>query len=343
VALGTNIRSKVADPTSRILTKRLQHPFSYTPLNFRCATTRAFVATNCRSAFATPPLGDGAHAPPKSRRGISRWPRFTSGTRPKPASFLKNHWHAVSSRLFSSQVQLAASKQGQWFNPGWIQECPPLPCADSEPMDWLRKARGDSGNPPTPPKATGGQIPAVESPGLKRLIVNLTDPSPQVRCAAAQALEQPGDPSFLSCFLNLLEDEHFEVRLVAIKYLRRINDPVVAPALIAHLDDADSDVRQAVAQALGAVRNRTALEPLILSLADEEPAVRHAAAAALEAIDPRWVRTDAARRAVLRLEALRADPRPWIVAAAERVLEKLRSSSDSSTETWKRESGIRTL
>ena len=81
----------------------------------------------------------------------------------------------------------------------------------------------------------------------------------------------------------------------------------------------------------------------MLALTDEEPAVRHAAAAALEEIDPRWVRSDAAQRAIPRLEALRADPQPWIVAAAETVLEKLRAAKDKDTEVWNRESGIRNL
>ena len=63
----------------------------------------------------------------------------------------------------------------------------------------------------------------------------------------------------------------------------------------------------------------------------------------LEEIDRRWVRTNAAQRAIPQIEALRTDPRPWIAAAAEKVLEKLRAAKDKDTEIWKRESGIRTL
>jgi HEAT repeat protein len=155
-------------------------------------------------------------------------------------------------------------------------------------------------------------------------------------------VEQPV-PAHLSHFLTLLADEDFEVRLKGIQCLRSIGNPAVAQALVGRLADSDSDVRLAAAQALGAIRNPEALEPLVLSLADEERAVRHAAAAALEQIDPRWVRTDAAQRAIPRLEALRGDPRHWIVAAAEKVVEKLAAAKDKDTGVWKRKSGIRNL
>ena len=200
-------------------------------------------------------------------------------------------------------------------------------------MDWLDSTREE----------IEIQTAAGKLPNLKQLVAALDDPDAQVRCAAAQALQQDGDPVHLPQFLALLEDEHFELRLTAIQYLRRISNPAIAPALVAHLADLDSDVRRAAAQALGSVRDLAALEPLILSLTDEEPAVRHAAAAALEEIDPRWVRHDAVQRAIPRLQALRADPQPWIAAAAEKALQKIQAANYSSTEFWKRESGIRKL
>jgi HEAT repeat protein len=175
------------------------------------------------------------------------------------------------------------------------------------------------------------------------LLQDLGDPDVRVRLAAAQALEPLADPGHLTHFLTLLADENFEVRIMAIRCLRRLGDPVVVPALLARLADSDSDVRIATAQALGAIGNPTALEPLVLSLTDEEPAVRQAVAAALEQIDPRWVRTDAAQRAMPRLELLLKDSRPWIAAAAQKVLDKLRDAKDKDTAVWKRESGIRRL
>jgi HEAT repeat protein len=185
-----------------------------------------------------------------------------------------------------------------------------------------------------------GQEPG---PSVTATLLSLGDPDARVRQAAAQVLQQQADPAHLPHFLTLLADEHFEVRLTAIQFLRRINDPLVVQALVLRLADSDSDVRRAAVAALGMVRSPVALEPLVLSLTDEEPAVRQAAAAALEEIDPRWVRTDAAQRAIPRLGALRGDPRPWIAAAAETVLEKLRAANDKDTEVWKRESGFRTL
>ena len=210
-------------------------------------------------------------------------------------------------------------------------------------MDWLNSFGVKSSSQQTPHKATKRRPTVVKLPGLKRLIANLGDSNHQVRCGAAQVLEQDADPVHLDRFLALVEDEHFEVRLAAIKYVCRLSDPAKAPALVARLAESDSDVRRAAAQALGPVRDPAALEPLVLSLTDEEPSVRHAAAASLEKIDPRWVRTEATKRAVPRLEALRKDPRPWIAAAAEKVLEKIRAAKDNGTEIWRRESGIRTL
>jgi len=210
-------------------------------------------------------------------------------------------------------------------------------------MAWLNSLLQRTGSRQTLPEATAPGAVGRNVRPQKRLVAALGDADPQVRSVAAQELGQDADPVHLSLFLTLLEDEHFEVRLAAIRYLRRISDPGIVPALIAHLTDGDSDVRRAAAQALGTARHPTAIEPLIVSLTDEEPAVRHAAAAALEEIDPRWVRTSATQSALPRLEALRQAPKPWIAAAAEKALEKIRAAQDSDTEIWKRDSGIRKL
>ncbi len=210
-------------------------------------------------------------------------------------------------------------------------------------MGWLDSIRLRLSRPETRREAIEELTAARKLAEPKSPVASLDDPDPQVRLAAAQGLAEHADPAHLSFFLTLLEDEHFEVRLTAIQYLGRVGGAAAAQALTGHLADSDSDVRRAAAQALGAIRDPVALEPLILALADEEQAVRHAAAAALEEIDPRWVRTDAARRAIPLLEALRGDPRPWIAAAAETVVERLRTAKDKDTEVWKRESGIGNL
>ena len=178
---------------------------------------------------------------------------------------------------------------------------------------------------------------------MHTFIDSLSDPDARVRLAAAQVLEQQADPAHRTHFMALLADESFEVRVTATHFLGRIRDSDSAQLLVPLLADSDSDVRCAAAQALGRIRNPVALEPLVLALADQEPEVRHAAVAALEQINRRWVRSDAARRSIPRLEALRQDPQPWIAAAAQKVLEKLREAKDRDTEFWNRESGIRKL
>jgi HEAT repeat protein len=175
------------------------------------------------------------------------------------------------------------------------------------------------------------------------LLGSLNDSDSRVRSAAAQALELHADPAHLNHFLALLADAHFEVRVTAIQYLSRICDPSITPALIPLLGDPDSDVRRAAALALGEIRNPAAIKSLVLCLIDEEPAVRHAAAAALEQIDPRWIRTDAAKRAIPQIGALRTDPRPWIASVATKVFDKLKAAEDTDTQRWYRESGIREL
>jgi HEAT repeat protein len=164
-----------------------------------------------------------------------------------------------------------------------------------------------------------------------------------VRLAAAQVLQQHADPAHRKHFLKLLADESFEVRVTTIQFLGHTGDPELAQPLVAHLSDSDSDVRQAAAQALGRLRNPVALEPLVVLLADTEPMVRHSAVAALEQINRRWVRSDAVKRALPRLEALCRDPQPWIAAAAQKAVAKLGEAKGTDTEFWNRESGIRNL
>lgn len=209
----------------------------------------------------------------------------------------------------------------------------PVANARSEAVSVLRT--------PVEPQAPPAPVPSLApiSP-LPPQMSGLTDPDWRARLAAAQALEERADPAHVTQFLALLADEHFEVRLTAIQFLRRFPQPVVAQALIQRLADPDNDVRRAAALALGAIRDVAALEPLVLSLTDEEPAVRQSVAAALEEIDRRWIRSEAAQRAVPRLELMLKDQRPWIASAAQTVLDKLKAAKDKDTEIWKNEAGF---
>ena len=179
--------------------------------------------------------------------------------------------------------------------------------------------------------------------GTQTLLDNLGDSDPEVRLAAVQVLEQHPDPAHRDYLMALLTDANYEVRIKAVQILGQIRDADAAQPLVALLADPDNDVRRAAAQALGQLRNPLALEPLVLALADQEPAVRHAAAASLEEINPRWVRSSAARSAIPELEALCNNEQAWVAAAAQKVLEKLREAQGKDTELWNRESGIRKL
>jgi len=230
-------------------------------------------------------------------------------------------------------------------------------------MLWLDRFRLRSGRPPAAllkavqpllkgarnpdPIVRVGAIAALAEEPIAlvahTLLDCLSDRHAGVRLAAAQVLQQHADPAHRKHFLKLLADKHFEVRIAAVQFLGRIGDPELAQPLVARLTDSDSDVRQAAAVALGQLRNPVALEPLVVLLADTEPTVRHAAVASLEQINRRWVRSDAAKRAFPRLEALCRDPEPWIAAAAQKAVAILGKAKDTDTEFWNRDSGIRNL
>ncbi len=144
-----------------------------------------------------------------------------------------------------------------------------------------------------------------------KLLERLRDPESCVRLAAADVLARRIDPALAPDFLGLLNDSSFEVRLSAVQFLGRIRDPEIASALLPLLADSDSDVRQATAQALGTIGEPASIEALVLTLTDEERAVRQAAEAALGRIDPNWVYSEPAQRAVPHLEAVLNDQRGW--------------------------------
>jgi len=220
-------------------------------------------------------------------------------------------------------------------------------------MLWFGRIRPRSGKPAATTAVslrTANRLAAIAALAQERgplpipsLLESLKDSDARVRLASAQVLEEHADPGHRTQFLALLTDEHFEVRVTAIQFLGRLRDPGLAQPLVSLLGDADSDVRLAAAQALGPLRNPVAIEPLVLALADQEPVVRRTAVASLEQINRRWVRSGATKRAIPRLEALCRESQPWVVAAAQKVLEKLRAAQDMDTEFWNRESGIRNL
>jgi hypothetical protein len=65
-----------------------------------------------------------------------------------------------------------------------------------------------------------------------------------------------------------------------------------------------------------------------MTLTDEERAVRAAAEAALERIDIHWTNSEAAQRAILRMEATLDEQPAWVRAATMQVLAKVRAMGE---------------
>jgi hypothetical protein len=101
-----------------------------------------------------------------------------------------------------------------------------------------------------------------------------------VRQAAAQALEQIGDPQATPALIQALRDEEMWVRRAAAQALEQIGPPAV-PALIQALQDKEWWVRWTAAEALGQIGDPQATPALIQALRDEDVHVRQAAAEAL--------------------------------------------------------------
>jgi HEAT repeat protein len=120
------------------------------------------------------------------------------------------------------------------------------------------------------------------------LTEGLTDPSPEVRVAAVQALGEIGDPATLPAVAACVtRDSTFGVRRSGALSLKGFGRPAV-PVYITLLRDADMDVRHVAAAVVGDLgeRARDAVPALEALRQDVSPAVREQAAAALARIDP---------------------------------------------------------
>jgi len=86
------------------------------------------------------------------------------------------------------------------------------------------------------------------------------------------------------------------------------------------IESTDPNVRlQTVAQ-LTKIGGVVAISSLVLLLTDGDEAVRDAARKSLDQLDPQWPKTDAAKRAVPRLEAALNDENYWVGLAATTAL-----------------------
>jgi HEAT repeat protein len=188
-------------------------------------------------------------------------------------------------------------------------------------LEWVgRRSSRKPGSPePYSPMGTAGFFgPTVaklranaDVPGL---IHALSNPTPGVRQAAAEALGHFEDPRAIESLIFGLKDSDLgvrqqavaalgmigdsravgplaaalngpDVRKAAAEALGKIGDPDALPALAGALADPDPDVRKAAAEALGEIGDPSAEGPLVGALRDRQWGVRWTAAKALEEIE----------------------------------------------------------
>lgn len=150
---------------------------------------------------------------------------------------------------------------------------------------------------------------------------------PELRVAVVQALHQIGDPSSVGPLVVAFTDEEQKVRQLADTALKEI-DPKWAqseaaraalPALVAALQSSKRrELRVGVVQALRQIGDPGSVGPLIVALADEADEVRAVANTALMELDPKWMKSEAARAVVPELAAaLKAEGSGSRLAAVE--------------------------
>lgn len=165
------------------------------------------------------------------------------------------------------------------------------------------------------------------------LLQALFDLDLRVRLAAAEELYSRGDPAHADNFVALLTDKNFEIRLIAIRFLAKLRDAKMLEHILPRLADTDADVRITVIKVLGDMHNPVFIEPLILKLVDEERSVRDATLVALNRIDPKWMLTDEAARAIGKLQEKMKDSQPWVRLAAATIITKIKGGE--GPDAWK--------
>jgi HEAT repeat protein/ATP/ADP translocase len=115
----------------------------------------------------------------------------------------------------------------------------------------------------------------------------LMDDDPLVRAHAALALLQVGDhPKARTMLHEMVSDPKPQARVRALNALGECGDLSAFDLTVAALDDGQPVVRQAASGALVALRPQNALHHLIRHLNDDDPFVRHALAEGLGKIGP---------------------------------------------------------
>jgi HEAT repeat protein len=126
-----------------------------------------------------------------------------------------------------------------------------------------------------------GKLQAVDA--VQRLSELLrSDPSKDVRIAAAIALGEVNDPSALPALRDVLGKDSDAVQLWAIRSIGQLRDRLSVTVLIGMLQSPDWGRRSYAAGALGEIGDHAATEGLIAKLDDPNSTVRMSVVAALE-------------------------------------------------------------
>ena len=168
----------------------------------------------------------------------------------------------------------------------------------------------------------GSLGPSAGQTSVPVLTEALSDPDPQVRAAAAEALGNIGQvaaPALPKLYV-LLRDVDADVRRKTVEALPNIaRDTSMIGLLIGALSDSAPEVRRSAVTALGALGTPTdrVIEALAHALTDSWAAVRAAAALALAQIGP------AARASRTALLAARRDSNAQVRRVAEDALRRI--------------------
>ena len=106
------------------------------------------------------------------------------------------------------------------------------------------------------------------------------DEDARVRCAAADALGDIGDPLAVEPLIGILSSEHETVRMAAAEALGKIGAPAIPPLIAAHRSGGMYR-RAAAVKALVLTGDDRAVKPLLASLRDYDWLVRRTAAEGL--------------------------------------------------------------
>ncbi|MBP1922807.1 HEAT repeat protein [Halorubrum alkaliphilum] len=127
---------------------------------------------------------------------------------------------------------------------------------------------------------TGGGGSEAEWVTARKFARALKADRPELRIAAANALERLNEPSAVPAVVEALSDPDPRVRLRACQACGAFADPRTIPALVERLED-EPRVKRAAANALGNVGTDRALDPLLNLLDDPDESIRRIAAGAL--------------------------------------------------------------